>query len=84
MGFSVFGHFVGRFFGFYPEKLRFIRFVVSYGFPFFAFLESGFLAKIKQVRFLCGSLCSQMLGYFIIVSILQSIQVKLQCRILEF
>ena len=26
---------------------------------------SDFWPKIKQVRFLCGSLCSQMLGYFI-------------------
>ena len=35
------------------------------GFPFFSIYFFGFLAKIKQVRFLCGSLCSQMLGCFI-------------------
>ena len=40
--------------------------VVRCGFRFFAFLFSfRVLAKIKQVRFLCGSLCSQMFGYFI-------------------
>ena len=34
-------------------------------FPFFSIWFFDFLAKIKQVRFLFGSLCSQMLGYFI-------------------
>ena len=34
-------------------------------FPFFSIWFFGFLAKIKQVRFLFGSLCSQMLGYLI-------------------
>ena len=42
-------------------------------FPFFSILFFGFLAKIKQVRFLLGSPCSQMLGY-LYVSILQSAQ----------
>ena len=40
-------------FGFCTENLFVVR------------SDSGFFgAKIKQVRFLCGSLCSQMLGYF--------------------
>ena len=43
-----FGHFLGRFFGF----------VGRCGFRFFDFLAPGFLAKIKQVRFLSGSLCA--------------------------
>ena len=32
-----------------------------------------------RVRFLCGSLCSHMLDYFICFYLLRSIQVKLQC-----
>ena len=49
------------------EQLRFFGFVVHCGFRFFHFLASFFfvfLAKIKQVRFLCESLWSQMLGFF--------------------
>ena len=54
LGFSVF---LVRFFGFCTEKLRFLGFVGRCGFQFFGFLAPGFLAKIKQVRFLSGSLC---------------------------
>ena len=58
MGFSVLAIFLGRFFGFCTEKLRFLGFVGGCGFRFFGFLAPGFLAKIKQVRFLSGSLRS--------------------------
>ena len=44
-------------FGFCTEKLRFLGFDGRCGFLFFSFLAPGFLAKIKQVRFLSGSLC---------------------------
>ena len=55
------------------------------GFLFFGFLAPGFLAKIKQVRFLSGSLRSPDVNEAILyVSILLSIQVKLQCGILDF
>ena len=54
LGFSVF---LVRFFGFCTEKLRFLGFVGRCGFRFSGFLAPGFLAKIKQVRFLSGSLC---------------------------
>ena len=64
MGFG-FGHFVRRFFGFCTEKLRFLGFAGSCGFRFFGFVAPGFLANIKQVRFLSGSLCSPDRGYFI-------------------
>ena len=53
LGFSVF---LVRFFGFCTEKLRFLGFVGRCGFRFSGFLAPGFLAKIKQVRFLSGSL----------------------------
>ena len=58
VGIFGFGHFLGRFFGFCTEKLRFLSFVGHCGFRFFGFLAPGFLAKIKQVRFLSGSLHS--------------------------
>ena len=58
VGIFGFGHFLGRFFGFCTEKLRFLGFVGRCGFRFFGFLAPGFLAKIKQVRFLSGSLRS--------------------------
>ena len=58
VGIFGFGHFLRRFFGFFNEKLRFLSFVARCGFRFFGFLAPGFLAKIKQVRFLSGSLCS--------------------------
>ena len=58
VGIFGFGHFLGRFFGFCTEKLRFLDFVGRCSFRFFGFLAPGFLAKIKQVRFLSGSLCS--------------------------
>ena len=45
-------------FGFCTEKLRFLGFVAHCGFRFFGFLAPGFLAKIKQVRFLSVSLRS--------------------------
>ena len=51
MGFSFF---LVRFLGFCNEKLRFLGFVGR----FFGFLAPGFLAKIKQVRFLSESLRS--------------------------
>ena len=76
VGIFGFGHFVGRFFGFCTEKLRFLSFVGCCGFRFFGFVAPGFLAKIKQVRFLSGSLCSPDVKLFY-VSILLSIQVKL-------
>ena len=76
VGIFGFGHFVGRFFGFCTEKLRFLGFVGCCGFRFFGFVAPGFLAKIKQVRFLSGSLCSPDVKLFY-VSILLSIQVKL-------
>ena len=43
-------------FGFCTEKLRVLGFVGRCGFLFFGFLAPGFLTKIKQVRFLSGSL----------------------------
>ena len=58
VGIFGFGHFVGRFFGFCTEKLRFLGFAGRCGFRFFGFVAPGFLAKIKQVRFLSGSLWS--------------------------
>ena len=58
VGIFGFGHFLGRFFVFCTEKLRFLGFVGRCGFRFFSFLAPGFLAKIKQVRFLSGSLRS--------------------------
>ena len=58
LGFSVLAIFLGRFFGFCTEKLRFLGFDARCGFLFFGFLAPGFLAKIKQVRFLSGSLRS--------------------------
>ena len=48
VGIFGFGHFVGRFLGFAGRC----------GFRFFGFVPPGFLAKMKQVRFLSGSLCS--------------------------
>ena len=80
LGFSVF---LVRFFGFCTEKLRFLGFVGRCGFRFFGFLAPGFLAKIKQVRFLSESLRSPDVRLFY-VSILLSMQVKLQCGILDF
>ena len=60
-------HWGGRLdFRFWP--LSYVGFVVRCGLRFFRFLASGFLffgAKIKQVSFLYGSVCSQMLSYFI-------------------
>ena len=76
VGIFGFGHFVGRFFGFCTEKLRFLGFAGLCGFRLFGFVAPGFLAKIKQVRFLSGSLCSPDVKLFY-VSILLSIQVKL-------
>ena len=58
VGIFGFRHFVSRFFGFCTEKLRFLGFVGRCGFRFFGFLAPGFLAKIKQVRFLSESLRS--------------------------
>ena len=55
VGIFGFGHFLGWFFGFCTEKLRFLDFVGRCSFRFFGFLAPGFLAKIKQVRFLSGS-----------------------------
>ena len=52
-------------FGFCTEKLRFLGFVGHCGFRFFGFLVPGFLAKIKQVRFLSESLRSPDVSYFI-------------------
>ena len=80
LGIFGFGHFLGRFFGFWTEKLLFLGFVGRCGFRFFDFLAPGFLTKIKQVRFLSGCLCSPDVRLFY-VSILLSIQVKLQCGI---
>ena len=83
--FSVLAIFLGRFFGFCTEKLRFLGFDGRCGFLFFGFLAPGFLAKIKQVRFLSGSLCCPDVNQAILyVSILLSIPVKLQCEILDF
>ena len=50
VGIFGFGHFLGRFFGFCTEQLRFLSFVGHCGFRFFGFLAPGFLAKIKQIR----------------------------------
>ena len=58
VGIFGFGHFLGWFFGFCTEKLRFLGFDGRCGFLFFGFLAPGFLAKIKQVRFLSESLRS--------------------------
>ena len=58
VGIFGFGHFFRSVFRFCCP----LRFPV---FPFFSIWLFDFLAKIKQVRFLFGSLCSQMLGYFI-------------------
>ena len=55
LGFSVI---LVRFLGFCNEKLRFLGFVGRCSFRFFGFLAPGFLAKIKQVRFLSESLRS--------------------------
>ena len=63
--FSRGGRWDFRFWPFFKSVVRFycpLRFPV---FPFFNIWLFDFLAKIKQVRFLFGSLCSQMLGYFI-------------------
>ena len=57
LGFSVLAIFMSVFRFCCP-----LRFPV---FPFFSIWLFHFLAKIKQVRFLFGSLCSQMLSYFI-------------------
>ena len=57
VGIFGFGRLVGRFFGFCTEKLRFLGFAGRCGFRLFGFVAPGFLAKIKQVRFLSGSLC---------------------------
>ena len=55
---GIFG-FLVRFCGFCTEKRRFLGFVGRWcGFRFFGFLAPGFLAKIKQVRFLSESLRS--------------------------
>ena len=62
VGIFGFGHFFGQFFGFCTENLRFFAFVVLCGFPFFSIWFFGFMAKIRQVRFLCGPLFSQMLS----------------------
>ena len=62
VGIFGFGHFFGQFFGFCTENLRFLAFVVLCGFPFFSTWFFGFMAKIRQVRFLCGPLFSQMLS----------------------
>ena len=60
------GHFLGPFFGFCTEILRF-SVLLSLRFPVFAFIASGFSGfwQKKQVKFLFRSLCSQILGYFI-------------------
>ena len=50
VGIFGFGHFLGRFFGFCTEKLRFLSFVGHSGFRFFGFLAPDVLAKIKQIR----------------------------------
>ena len=52
MGFSILASFRSVF-----ALKTFLLFVVVPVFP-------SFLPKIKQFTFLCGSLCSQMLGYF--------------------
>ena len=70
LGFSVFRiwpffRLVFRFLHWTTSVFRFccaLRFLV---FPFFSIWFFGFLAKRKQFRSLCESLCSQMLGYFI-------------------
>ena len=71
MGFRVFsfGHFLGWFFSFALKNIAFsvlLSIAVSGIFSFFSiwFLFVFFWARIKQVRFLCLSLCSHMLGYF--------------------
>ena len=82
LGIFGFGHFLGRFFVFCTEKLRFLGFVGGCGLRFFGFLAPGFLTKIKQVRFFSGSLHSPDVNSAILYdSILLSIQVKLQCGI---
>ena len=62
-GVGIFGQLLGPFFGFCTEKLRFFGLVVRCSFRF-----SVFFAKIKEARFLCGSLCSQMLGYLMFLN----------------
>ena len=57
MGFSVLAIFLSVFRFCCPLRFPF--------FPFFSIWLFDFLAKIKQVRLLFGSLCSQMLSYFI-------------------
>ena len=74
--FFGFGDFLGWFFGFFTEKLRFFGFVVRCGFWFFVF----FLAKIKQVRFLFESLCRQMSGCFICFQLFYS-QSRSNCTV---
>ena len=54
---GIFGYF-SSVFRFCNEKLRFLGFVGCCSFRFFGFLAPGFLAKIKQVRFLSESLRS--------------------------
>ena len=68
VGIFGFGHFLGQFFGFCSENLQFFavfRFCCPLRFPVFLFFSIwffGFMAKIRQVRFLCGVLFSQMLS----------------------
>ena len=69
-GFGIFGFglFLGQFFGFCSENLQFFavfRLCCPLRFPVFLFFSIwffGFMAKIRQVRFLCGVLFSQMLS----------------------
>ena len=59
VGIFGFGHFLGRFFGFFG-------FVGRCGFRFFGFLAPGFLAQVKQVIDSSLGLCAvRILGYFI-------------------
>ena len=80
-GVGIFGQLLGPFFGFCTEKLRFFGFVVRCSFRF-----SVFFAKIKGARFLCGSLCSQMLGYFMFLNFIVNpsqtamLSVSVDCR----
>ena len=80
-GVGIFGQLLGPFFGFCTEKLRFFGFVVRCSFRFYVFF-----AKIKEARFLCGSLCSQMLGYFMFLNFMVNpsqtpmLSVSVDCR----
>ena len=80
-GVGIFGQLLGPFFGVCTEKLRFFGFAVRCSFRF-----SVFFAKIKEARFLCGSLCSQMLGYFMFLNFMVNpsqtpmLSVSVDCR----